>query len=273
MTSRSGRTERHPHADFPGALLDEVRQHAEQARQRQRQGQARRGRPSTRTRAAASRSPSWSATASSPPASMVGSIALNRFEKRLPCQFGIAVDARDERGPGHRGTRRHVDDGLVEGCDPEPCDVPDDPDHRERSRLEERLLLRAGRSGGQVVVTRVPDLGSGSRRTTWPSASAFGHSARAVASDTTATGEIRRTLVRRERPPPHDRDIEHAEVLRRDELVGDRCLCAGAALREAPPRARGRATPATMRPPRPPTVRPSPPARSPCGSARSRSRR
>ena len=35
----SGRTERHPHADFPGALLDEVRQHAEQARQRQRQGQ------------------------------------------------------------------------------------------------------------------------------------------------------------------------------------------------------------------------------------------
>ena len=194
---------------------------------------------------------------------MVGSMLVNRVEKRLPCQFGIAVDARDKRGPGHRGIRRHVDDGLLGGCDPESCDVPDDADHRERSRLE----AAAGRRHA-----RVSDMGSGSRRTTWPSASAFGHSASAVASETMATERLdERSSGVNARP----RTTAISSTLK---YSGETNLYATVAFAPAPSsanaaRGAGDRRPATMRPRRQPTVRPSPPARSHCGSARSRFRR
>ena len=110
----SGRTERHPHADFPGALFDEVRQHAEQARQRQRQGQpAEDDRQPERDLQEVGLHPGQRPHGHH----LAGHVGIDRgqsIEERLPCQFGIAVDARDERRLGHRGTRRHVDDGLFE---------------------------------------------------------------------------------------------------------------------------------------------------------------
>ena len=144
------------------------------------------------------------------------------------------MDARDERRPRRRGTRRHVDDGLLERGDPEPCDVADDANHRERSRLERRLLIRARRYGGQVVGIGGSDAGVrvevhdlAERIGIGPQGARgrFGHDRHR---------QIRRALGRRERPPAHHRDIEHAEVFRRDELVRDRRLGA-AGLRERRP--------------------------------------
>ena len=62
---------------------------------------------------------------------------------------------------------------------------------RERSRLERRLRLRAGRYGGQVVAAprfgrRIPGRGA----STWPTGLAFGQMARAAVSETMATRKI-----------------------------------------------------------------------------------
>ena len=48
----AGRAKRHPHADLPGALLDEIREHAEEAGQRQQQAPALQAPASARTQAA-----------------------------------------------------------------------------------------------------------------------------------------------------------------------------------------------------------------------------
>ena len=101
-----GRTERHPHADFPAALFDEVGQHAEQARRASAPAPARRGRPSTRTRPAGSRSPS--STGSRMVDHLTRHVGIDRgqsIQERLPGQFGIAVHARDQR---RAGRRRHA---------------------------------------------------------------------------------------------------------------------------------------------------------------------
>ena len=93
-----------------------------------------------------------------------------------------------------------------------PAHVANDAHDDERLRRQRRFV-HAG---------AFPSRGSGSRRSTWPTASPFGQICRAVASDTTATAAFALASAVREDAASQHADAEHAEVLRRDKPIGDR---------------------------------------------------
>ena len=145
---RAGRAERHPHADLPGALLDEIREHAEQPRQRQQkrqrskhQRQPERNRQKIRFRAR-----------DGPQRRDLAHVGIDRrqpIDERMARALGIAAHTQRERRPGSLGADRHVDTGArqPEAAQPKARHVAGDADDDEAAREQRRRRSGSPRFG------------------------------------------------------------------------------------------------------------------------------
>ena len=133
---------------------------------------------------------------------MSGSIAGQSIEERLPRQFGIAVDARDRAtswASRHSSARRRRP--CLKGAIRNPA----------TSRTTPTTVNVRDSSGGSSA-RRVSDVRSGSRRIDLADRIGIRPQGARGRFGNDGHRKIRRALSRRERPPAHDRDIEHAEA-------------------------------------------------------------